>query len=152
MVLEKLENRTDFKNQKLNKNYKRFYYLISELHGHDLSQKTLVFVNQQIELVNNTQGESLLLRQVQSSKRQILKILEKKYGIVSKGHYQRFWTIIGISIVGIPSGVALGIILNSIEFVPVGWGIAAIICFRTGRYKDGDVSKFGRRLNFRSKA
>lgn len=152
MVLEKLENRIDFENQKLNKSYKRFYYLINELHGHDLSSKTLVFINQQIELINNTREESVLLKQVQSSKRQILKTLEKKYRIVPKGYYRRLWTILGISIIGIPSGVALGFILNSIEFVPIGWAITAIVCFRIGRAKDGDVSKFGRRLNFRSKA
>lgn len=149
MVLEKLENRSDFNNQKLSKSFKRFDFLINELHGHDLSQKTIDFINQQIILVNNAQEENTLSKQIRFSKRKILRILEKKHGIAPKGYYKKLWFLLGISIIGIPTGIGLGFILNSIEFVPVGWAIATIISFRIGRSKEEDVSRFGRQLNFR---
>lgn len=152
MLLKKLENKTEFNNQKLSKSYKRFSYLINELNGHDLSHNTINFINQHLELVNNAKKENDLRRQMKSSKIKILKILERKHGIAPKGYYTKLWTILGVFIIGIPSGAALGLILDSIEFSPVGWVLAAIICIRIGRAKDADLSKFGRQLNFRSRA
>lgn len=152
MVLHKLENRTDFNSQKLSKKFKRFYYLVSELQGHDLSKNTIDLVNQHIDSVNSTQKENALLKQIRSSQSKILKVLERKHGIAPRGYYKKFWAFLGVSVIGIPCGIALWFILDSIEFAPVGWALATLISFRIGRAKDGDVSKFGRQLNFRSRA
>lgn len=152
MVLHKLETRADFNNPKLQKNYKRFDFLINELHGHDLSRKSMTLINQCIDAINNTQEESTLLRLIRGSQNKIVRNLTKTHGIVPKGYYKKLWTILGISAVGLPAGVILGLILNSMDFVWVGWVISFIICFRVGKSKDREVSKFGRQLNFKSKA
>jgi len=151
MVLKKLEDKSNFNSLQLGKSYKRFAYLIYELHGHDLSQNTIIFINEHIELINKIEKENSLLKQIRVSQNKVLKLLEKKHGIAPRGYYQKLWFFYGITIIGIPSGIALGIILDDLQFVWIGWLIALMISFQIGRSKGKDLARFGRQLNFKSR-
>ena len=148
MEIKELNKRMRFENERFGKCYQKLHTLVNELKTQKLSTKVIDFINKQIELINVTQEEKKLKKQVRLSQQKILRLLEKEHKLVPKGYYRNLWMVLGMSSFGIPMGVAFGAALGNMGLLGIGLPIGMVIGMPLGTKKDNDAAKKGRQLNF----
>lgn len=125
----------------------KFQELLKALSDHEISESVLQSINIEIETANQAQSESTLAQQLQKSHKNILKISEKELNLVAKDHYRNMWMALGMTIFGIPFGVAFGAALNNYAFIGVGIPIGFGIGIAVGSKKDNEAHEEGRQLD-----
>jgi hypothetical protein len=134
---------------KLAKQYQVLATLLAELDQKELPSETLAVVNEQIEAVNAFSGTpKARKRQIQKTRNQILKRLEKDLQLVPKNHYRTRWMALGMSVFGLPLGVAFGASLNNMAFLSIGIPIGMAIGLAVGTNMDKKAFEEGRQLDF----
>ena len=151
MEIKELNKRMRFENERFGKCYQKFSTLINELKTQKLSDKVIEFTNQQIILINFSQEEKKLKKQVRISQQKILRLLEKEHKLVPKGYYRNLWMVLGMSTFGLPMGVAFGASLGNMGLLGIGLPIGMVIGIALGTKKDKDAAKNGKQLNFELK-
>jgi hypothetical protein len=133
---------------KLEALYTQFDQLINELDKKSISTEVISDINKEVEETNASSltGNELkrLLKKKQSA---IVTLVEKKHKIVPKDFYRQFWMILGMSAIGLPFGVGLGVALGSMAYlglgIPIGMGIGMVM----GSAMDKKALKEGRQLD-----
>ena len=86
----------------------------------ELSNEIISAINNEIEQLNAVSDlGNTLRRQVTKSQRNIIKLLEKELKLVVKNHYRNLWLAVGMSVFGIPLGVAFGMSFDNIGLLGV---------------------------------
>ena len=153
MQIIELKKREDLKNDnKQNKIYFQYKQVLSELNNKDLPDETIVFINENIEVLNATEllGEDFQKR-IKKQQTTILKLVVKEQKIVPKNYYRKLWMLLGMSAFGIPIGLAFGLGINMGLFamgLPIGMGIGVTI----GSLMDKKALEEGRQLNIELKS
>ena len=137
---------------KLEALYTQFGQLINELNTKSISSEVIASINKEVEETNASRmtGNDLkkLLRKKQSA---IVTLVEKKHKIVPKDYYRQFWMILGMSAIGLPFGVGLGLALGSMAYlglgIPIGMGLGMVM----GSAMDKKALKEGRQLDMEIK-
>lgn len=123
--------------------------LLQELQKFDLPEHIITFINTEIADINELKGRDKKDgRIVQKHQQNILRKLEKELKIVPKNHYRNLWMALGMSVFGIPMGVALGAGLGNMAFLGIGLPIGMSIGLALGSGMDQKAAKEGRQLNF----
>jgi hypothetical protein len=147
MEIINLKQRSDFsENNKGYRRYLQFEELIGQLRKKALPQEIITFVNANIEELNLISEENLKT-QLKKKQAKIISQLEKKLKIVPKNHYRNTWLAIGMSIFGIPLGVAFGASLGNMAFLGIGLPIGMVIGLAIGTGMDQKAFKEGRQLD-----
>jgi hypothetical protein len=133
-------------NSKAYRPYVQFEKLIDELRKKELSEEITAFVNLDIEELNLITVENLK-NQVKKKQAKIITQLEKELKIVPKNHYRNTWLAIGMSIFGIPLGVAFGASLGNMALLGIGLPIGMVIGLAIGTGMDQKAFKEGRQLD-----
>ena len=81
----------------------------------------------------------------------IIKLLEKELKIVPKNYYRNLWFIVGMSVFGLPLGVAFGISIGNLGLLGIGLPIGMVIGIAVGSGMDKKAHKEGRQLNIEIK-
>lgn len=120
------------KNGKNNEFFIKFKALINELQQRELPDFFIEIINNELNFVNSFVGEEReSMKVLKKSQRKIVTLLEKELKIVPKNYYQKLWMILGMSIFGIPFGLAFGFALESMAFLglglPIGMGIGIAV-------------------------
>ena len=138
---------------KLNKAYLQFQELLQELRKRELPEKIAEFINHSIEDLNSSScAGKELIKLFRNKQAKIVELLEKELKIVPRNYYKNLWTALGISIFGVPLGVALGLtIFDNIAFMAVGIPIGLVIGIAVGTEMDKKAFKEGRQLDLEIK-
>jgi hypothetical protein len=134
--------------KKLLKKYAYFEKLINELKKRDLPAEIMGTINQNIEEINAISGSNEERRKrLQQSISKILKLLEKKIKLVPRNHYRDLWMVLGMSVFGMPMGVAIGAGLDNMAFLAIGIPIGMAIGMGIGAGMDKKAQEEGRQLD-----
>jgi len=153
MSILSLSPRLSFEtNPKLAKSAYKVSSLLEAIGQKEIPESIQTQINEIITGVNDFPGpDTLLIKQMTSAKTSILKLLEKELGIVPKNHYQAQWMVLGMTVFGIPMGVAFGAALNNMAFIGIGLPIGMSIGIAIGNSKDKEASEKGKQLDWESK-
>ncbi len=140
MEIKELRDRPELK-KSLAKSYSQFNILLTELRKRELTEAIVDPINLQTERINSIlESEKELKTQIRKSKSIILKLIYKDLKLVTKNHYRTTWLVLGMSVFGIPIGVALG---NIALWMPLGMMIGMAV----GTGMDAKALKENRQLN-----
>ncbi len=149
MELKKWQLRPEYhQDKKLSDRFEIFNKLINELQQKELPEELTSSINQDIDGLNTFSGSANeLLKHVRKTQSRILKMLEKQLKLVVKNHYRNMWLAFGMSGLGIPVGVAIGMSAGNIGLLglgfPIGMGIGVVV----GSIKDKKAKDSGKQLD-----
>lgn len=110
------------------------------------SSKKLIYKHDELtrllELLNK-----MLLKRLRSSELRILKLIEKELKLVPRNTYRTRWMAIGMSIFGIPMGVAFGASLGNMAFLAIGIPIGMSIGIAIGTGMDKKAHEQDKQLD-----
>lgn len=140
-------------NPKLQGKLNNLQQLLKELQQRKLPATAIDYINNELKELNaNATTDPKLYRIVCAKQNCILKYLEKQHKIVSKGYYQQLWMPIGMSVFGIPMGLAFGVALDNFAFLGIGLPIGMAIGMAVGAGMDQKAAAEGRQLRFKGDA
>ncbi len=138
--------------KKLTNKYVYFEKLIDELKKREMPSKIVNSINQNIEGINSFSGSNKDLRkQIRKSQSNILKLIEKELKLVPKNLYRTRWMAIGMSVFGIPLGMAFGASLDNMAFLGIGIPIGMVIGMAIGAGMDKKAFEEGRQIDLEIK-
>jgi predicted RND superfamily exporter protein len=139
-------------NIKLKEKYLQFQKLLMELRKKELPEGIVKSVNQDIQNLNSFSVSGDELRKIITKKQNgILKLLEKELKLVPKNYYRNLWMVLGMSVFGIPMGVAFGASLGNMAFLGIGLPIGMAIGTAVGAGMDKKALIEGRQIDMEIK-
>ena len=145
-------NKTDNTNNKLSQSIEQLNRLIQLLNDKKLPIEIVEKINANIEELNSSQvvGNALsdLIKKKQNT---IIKLTEKELKIVPKNYYKNLWTVLGMSIFGLPLGVSIGLSLGNIGLLAIGLPIGMVIGMLVGARLDKKALESGNQLDIELK-
>ena len=139
MVIIELNEKDGTSEQaRLSRIYVQFNELLKQLRQKELPHKIIETFNQDIEELNSTSLTGNGLRKLFKKKQtKILKLLEKELKFVPKNYYRNLWLAVGMSVFGVPVGIAYSLIFtDNMAFLGVGIPIGMIIGMLLGSSMD----------------
>ncbi len=135
-------------NDKLGLAYHRLQNLLAIANTKSLTAESLQEINAKIhELNTSTKINGAFLSLVQLKESEIIEIIEKDSKAVPAGHYTKRWTAIGMTAIGIPIGLVIGLLIDNIALlaigIPIGFGIGVFI----GKLMDSKAAEEGRQYS-----
>ncbi len=149
MEIIELQVPTDIEsNKKLSSRCHVFEKFISELKAREIQPGIVELINQQIKKVNGSNGDvKLFSKELRMAQAHIAKLVEKELKLVTLGHHRTFWMMMGMSVFGLPMGVAFGASLGNMAFLGIGLPIGMAIGLAVGTSMDNKAKEEGRQLN-----
>jgi hypothetical protein len=151
MQITELKNLPDTSDEKLKLAYNQFELLLAELRTKQLPDTIVEIINQDVSDINGLTTSDEIKIALKQKQKNILKILEKQLKMVPKNYYRKLWFILGMSVFGLPLGVAIGTVANNIGLLGTGFPFGMLIGFAVGAGMDKKAFKEGRQLNFEVK-
>lgn len=153
MNIIELKERQNFSTDtKTNRIYIQLGELLNQLRKRNLPENMIESVNQDIEVVN---AASLIgndfRKLVKQKQNKIIKLLEKDLKVVPKNYYRNMWLALGMSVFGLPIGVAFGASIGNMGLLGVGLPIGMAIGALVGSKMDKKALEEGRQLNIEIK-
>lgn len=136
--------------QKQQKAYSRLVYLLDALQHRPLKPDSVVWINTQLQSLNDTAKTGKNLRkQLRCTRTTILTYLAKEEDLVPRGYYQHQWMMLGMTIFGLPIGVTLGLSLGNIGLMGIGLPLGMFMGMSVGASKDRKARESERQLPVR---
>lgn len=118
----------------------------------ELPEETVELINQEIEQLNAiTDDDKYLNRKIKSKENRLIRLIEKKHKIVPINYYKKLWMVLGMSVFGIPMGVAFGLSIGNLGMLGIGLPIGMGIGVAVGTIMDNKAFKEGRQLDIEVK-
>jgi hypothetical protein len=151
-IIELNERQNLSADTKTNRIYIQLEELLNQLRKRNLPENIIESVNQDIEVVN---AASLIVNDfrklVKQKQNKIIKLLEKDLKVVPKNYYRNMWLALGMSVFGLPIGVAFGASIGNMGLLGVGLPIGMAIGALVGSKMDKKALEEGRQLNIEIK-
>jgi len=151
-IIELNERQNLSADTKTNRIYIQLEELLNQLRKRNLPENIIESVNQDIEVVN---AASLIgndfRKLVKQKQNKIIKLLEKDLKVVPKNYYRNMWLALGMSVFGLPIGVAFGASIGNMGLLGVGLPIGMAIGALVGSKMDKKALEEGRQLNIEIK-
>ena len=139
-------------NTKLSRVYDQLGKLLNELKTKELTPKIINYVNEDIEMLNSSSLADNELRKLAKLKQSnIIKLVGKELKIFPKNHYRNLWLVLGMSIFGLPIGVAFGLMNGNMGLLAIGLPIGMLIGMAVGSGMDNKAFIEGRQLDIEIK-
>jgi hypothetical protein len=153
MEIKELKKRPSIdQNTKLISAYAQFDKLLTELKKKKLPEEIVNSINNGIDQINSvSESEKELRKQIRVSQSSTLKLIEKELKIVTKNHYRNTWLAVGMTVFGIPLGVAFGASLGNMAFLGIGLPIGMAIGIAVGSGMDKKAFEEGRQIDLEIK-
>ena len=154
MDIKELDIRPNIEqDKKLTNKYVYFEKLIDELKKREMPSEIVNSINQNIEEINSFSGSNKDLRkQIRKSQSDILKLIEKELKLVQKNLYRNRWMAIGMTVFGVPLGMAFGASLDNMAFLGIGIPIGMVIGMAIGAGMDKKAFEEGRQIDLEIKS
>ncbi len=152
MELKEVNLKTQVTEPKLAYAYNQLQELIQRLNEKDISDLAKEKINLDIDEINNSSliGRPLLAT-IKKKQANIVKLVEKEFKIVPINYYRNLWIALGMSLYGLPIGVAFGLSMGNIGLLAIGLPIGLAIGAAVGTRLDKKVKQEGRQLNIELK-
>ena len=151
-IIELKERQNSTSDINVSRLYTQLGELLKELNKKELPHAIIEAVNQDIEELNARALTNNELRKLVKQKQTgIIKRIEKELKIVPKNYYRNLWLVVGMSVFGLPIGVAIGLNTGNMGFLAIGLPIGMAIGIATGSAMDNKASKEGRQLDIEIK-
>jgi hypothetical protein len=132
--------------------YQQLDKLLKTLEEQNLQSETIDLIDHEIEDLNFiTQIDKQFVKLIKEKENRIIKLLEKRHKIVPKNYYRNLWLILGMTIFGLPIGVAIGMSLGNMGLLGIGLPIGMAVGIGVGSMMDKKALSEGRQLNFEAK-
>lgn len=152
IFIELKENENVKKDIKSSQFFNQLGLILNELRNRDIPEKIIESIKIDIEEINSTLKTGNILQKVLKQKRfKIIKLLEKELKIVPKNYYRNLWFIVGMSVFGLPLGVAFGTSIGNMGLLGIGLPIGMVIGMAVGSRMDKKALEEGRQLNIEIK-
>ena len=139
-------------NKKLENAYSQFGELLNELNKQELPDEIITSINICIEEINSfSESEKRLRKLIRKTQSRIIKLIEKELKLVTKNHYRNTWLALGMSVFGVPLGIAFGASLGNMGFIGIGLPIGMVIGMALGASMDKKAFEEGRQLDLEIK-
>ena len=139
-------------NLKASNAYQQLGKLLNTLEVKELSAETVDLINQEIEQLNSIAGIDIyFLKATKEKENIVIKLVEKKHKIVPKNYYKKLWMILGMSVFGVPMGVAFGLSIGNLGMLGISLPIGMAIGVGVGSNMDKNAFNEGRQLDFEVK-
>jgi hypothetical protein len=137
---------------KLSRIYIQFGELLNQLRKKNLPPSIIERVNQDIEELNTKSFTANDFRKLIKQKQtKIIKQLEKELKIVPKNYYRNIWLAVGMSVFGLPIGVAFGVSIGNMGLLAIGLPIGMAIGILVGSRMDKKAFEENRQLDIEIK-
>ena len=147
-----IERQKVSENLKTTNLYQQLGKLLNALEEMKLPTETVDLINQEIELLNSISVvDKYFVKATKEKENRILKLVENKHKIVPKNHYKKLWMVLGMSVFGVPMGVALGSSTGNMGLLGVGLPIGLAVGIGVGSSMDKKALNEGRQLDFEVK-
>lgn len=134
-------------NIRLQKAHKLMENLIAALNKKEVPEIVAEEINIAVANLNASAGtEKEFMRELNNAYNRILKLLQEKLNWVPKNFYQNQWMALGMSVFGLPLGVAMGLALDNMAFMAVFLPIGMVIGMSVGSGMDKKAAEEGRVL------
>jgi hypothetical protein len=133
--------------RKLEKSFNKLSLLVEELNKKEIPEEIQEQINQEIEQVDAFMGsDNQHAKFISSAYNEILKRVRKALGLVPKHYYQNLWTALGLSVFGVPLGIAYAATLDSPAMFSIGIAMGLPIGLAIGIGMDKKANKEGKQL------
>jgi predicted RND superfamily exporter protein len=149
MVIKELIQHSEFiANKQMKRAYDIFEKFLAELRKKELPDKFVISINHDIDELNAVPVSAKAFRKrIRKKQNSLLQILEKELKIVCKNHYRNSWFAIGMTIFGVPIGLAFGTSMGNMAFLGIGLPIGMVIGMAIGANMDKKAREEGRQLD-----
>lgn len=149
MSIKQLNEKPEIRStSKLEFAYNQFRELLGLLGEREIPGNLIDQIIEHIEALNqNPDSGKHFKRHLKRSQTKILKILEKEVKIVPRNYYQTTWMVLGMTVFGVPMGVAFGASLGNMAFLGIGLPIGMAIGIAVGSGMDKKAEEEGRQLD-----
>jgi hypothetical protein len=128
--------------------YQQFGKLLNALELKELPAETVDLIDNEIEQLNAISDTSkYFVKATKEKENRVIQLVEKKHKIVPINYYRKLWMIIGMSVFGIPLGVAFGLSIGKLGMLGIGLPIGMAIGVGVGSNLDKKAFNEGRQLN-----
>ena len=139
-------------NVKLHNVYSQYKKLLELVSEKTLTDEIITEVNGDIAVINScSESEKQLKKQIGKAQSSTIKLIEKELKLVTINHYRNTWLALGISVFGVPLGVALGASLGNMGYLGIGLPIGMVIGVAVGTKMDKKAKAEGRQLDIEMK-
>ncbi|MXN93014.1 hypothetical protein GR160_17445 [Flavobacterium sp. Sd200] len=147
MILNQLTGRPEIEpNTKLHNIYIQFGLVLSELQKKQLTEDIVKIINDEVDALNALPTNESLAKVIKLKQTAILKVLEKQLKIVPKNYYRNIWLALGMSVFGLPIGIAFGTSVGNMGLLGIGLPIGMFIGILIGTTMDKKALQEGRQL------
>ena len=152
MNIINLKERPDLNdNIKLKNSYTQFECLLNELAKRKLPDVVAEYINEEVKSLNRLPTGEELKKALKKKQAKIIQLVEKQLKIVPKNYYRNMWLALGMSVFGLPLGVAIGLSLGNIGLLGIGLPIGMAIGAGVGSGMDKKALQEGRQLDIEIK-
>ncbi len=125
--------------------------LIIALNKKEIPTEISTQINEDINMINFFVGSDTEFKKtVNKTYNKTIKLLEQKLKLVTKNHYRTQWLAIGMTVFGMPMGIAFSAALDNYAFIGIGLPIGMVIGMALGSEMDKKAEKEDRQLDLDS--
>jgi hypothetical protein len=126
----------------------KFKDLLTELKTKNLSVNSITAINKSVELINTTQATGNdFVKLIKQQQALVLKTILKEDKLSTKNYYRTIFMLFGLTGIGLPIGVAIGIAMKNMGLMGLGLPIGMAIGMLLGISKDKKALAEGKQLN-----
>lgn len=145
-IIKKEESLNDIKVKQAYESYEKLIVAIEEK---NIPENIKTIIDKEIIELNEFVGtNNELFIKIKKSQITILSILHSELKIVAKNHHRNYWLVMGFTILGIPLGTAISLLLDNYGYIGVGLAGGIPIGMLLGKALDKKAAMEGRQLNF----
>ena len=119
-----------------------FNELIDALNDKEIDETTEDYIKKRISVIK----DNFTYNTIKKEESKILDYINKQLGYVAENHYKSLWIALGMSAIGVPIGVAIGLALDQLGFMGIGIAFGLAIGVGIGSSKDQEAKKQGKQL------
>ncbi len=148
MKIEPLKLKSELHSKNLTRKIEIFERLLTELQKKELPTHILETINEEVTKINEFKWtEKDLSKRIGKAQNKIINQLEKELKLVPKNYYRNLWMVLGMSVFGLPLGVAFGVSIGQLGLMAIGLPIGMGIGIAVGTSLDKKAKQEGRQLD-----
>jgi len=149
MTLESLNSTiTNSSNPKVVISANRLNNLLEIIKDKNIPNKQITAINKLVQKLNDfKESDKKLNKLLHKTDCAVVSLLEKELKLVPKNYYRNMWLALGMSIFGLPLGVAFSAALNNYGFIGIGLPIGMVIGMAYGTKLDKKAACNNLQLN-----
>jgi len=122
--------------------------LLEELRQRDIPEEIITDINADIADLNSmTTDDKAWYKELKKARHRIVQRVSNDLKLVPKNHYRNQWMALGMTIFGLPLGVAFAFAIDDMAFFAIGLPIGMPIGMAVGANLDQKAAKEGRQLD-----